>query len=178
MASLISMVTVRAALAAMMALALAACGGADPATGTVTKTGSASGRSSAGGSTVAPDATLTARSLAQAEAEALKADAALPLNDLLPGTIAAKQAYTLGDVARKAAAVAIPVYRFYNTNFVDNMIFGAPSEGRFRAGVISVLAGDVFRHDNPFQEMLLRSRRHATLTAREGDAGAIPVPAS
>jgi Protein of unknown function (DUF1566)/Repeat of unknown function (DUF5648) len=105
----------RAALAAMMALALAACGGADPATGTVTKTGSASGRSSAGGSTVAPDATLTARSLAQAEAEALKADAALPLNDLLPGTIAAKQAYTLGDVARKAAAVAIPVYRFYNT---------------------------------------------------------------
>jgi hypothetical protein len=70
------------------------------------------------------------------------------------------------------------VYRFYNTNFVDNMIFGAPSEGRFRAGVISVLAGDVFRHDNPFQEMLLRSRRHATLTASDGDAGVMPVPAS
>ncbi len=70
------------------------------------------------------------------------------------------------------------VYRFYNTNFVDNMIFGAPSEGRFRAGVISVLAGDVFRHDNPFQEMLLRSRRHTIRTARDGDAGATPVSAS
>ncbi len=63
------------------------------------------------------------------------------------------------------------VFRFYNTNFVDNMIFGAPKEGRFRAGVISVLAGDVFRHDNPFQEMLLRSRRHEIRTAREGAAG-------
>ena len=63
------------------------------------------------------------------------------------------------------------VFRFYNTNFVDNMIFGAPSEGHFRAGVISVLAGDVFRNDNPFQEMLLRSRRHEIRTAREGVAG-------
>lgn len=62
------------------------------------------------------------------------------------------------------------VFRFYNTNFVDNMIFGAPKEGRFRAGVISVLAGDVFRHDNPFQEMLLRARRHEIRTAREGVA--------
>ena len=62
------------------------------------------------------------------------------------------------------------VFRFYNTNFVDNMIFGAPSEGHFRAGVISVLAGDVFRNDNPFQEMLLRSRRHEIRTAREGVA--------
>ncbi|MEZ4280879.1 MAG: NAD(P)/FAD-dependent oxidoreductase [Myxococcota bacterium] len=65
------------------------------------------------------------------------------------------------------------VYRFYNTNFVDNMIFGAPDEGRFRAGVISVLAGDVFRDDNPFQDMLLRSRRlpnGAPPAAEPGDA--------
>jgi len=65
------------------------------------------------------------------------------------------------------------VYRFYNTNFVDNMIFGAPDEGRFRAGVISVLAGDVFRDDNPFQDMLLRSRRvpsGAPTAAEPGDA--------
>jgi len=52
------------------------------------------------------------------------------------------------------------VYRFYNTRFVDNMIFGAPSSGEHRAGVISVLAGDVFREDNPYQNLLLASRRY------------------
>jgi flavin-dependent dehydrogenase len=51
------------------------------------------------------------------------------------------------------------VHRFYNTRLVDNLIFNAPAEGRLRAGVISVLAGDVFREDNAFQDMLLRSRR-------------------
>jgi flavin-dependent dehydrogenase len=61
------------------------------------------------------------------------------------------------------------VYRFYNTNFVDNLIFGAPDQGRLRAGVISVLAGDVFRNDNDFQDMLLSSRRHPF---RAGDASA------
>ncbi len=70
------------------------------------------------------------------------------------------------------------VYRFYNTNFVDNMIFGAPDEGRFRAGVVSVLAGDVFRDDNPFQEMLLRSRRHAIAAERISESGDAPVSIS
>jgi len=70
------------------------------------------------------------------------------------------------------------VYRFYNTNFIDNMIFGAPDEGRFRAGVISVLAGDVFRDDNPFQDMLLRSRRHAIRTTGDVDADAALVSPS
>lgn len=49
--------------------------------------------------------------------------------------------------------------RFYHTNFIDNMLFGAPEDGDFRAGVTSVLAGDVFRNDNEFQNMLLASRR-------------------
>jgi len=53
------------------------------------------------------------------------------------------------------------VYRFYNTKFVDNLIFGAPVDGPHRAGVISVLAGDVFRDDNAFQDLLLQSRRHS-----------------
>jgi flavin-dependent dehydrogenase len=60
------------------------------------------------------------------------------------------------------------VYRFYNTNFVDNIIFGAPKDGQFRDGVISVLAGDVFREDNPFQEMLLRSKRHSIRSSDPG----------
>jgi hypothetical protein len=51
------------------------------------------------------------------------------------------------------------VDRFYNSRFVDNMIFNAPADGVLRAGVISVLAGDVHREDNEFQNMLLRSRR-------------------
>lgn len=70
------------------------------------------------------------------------------------------------------------VYRFYNTHFIDNMLFGAPEEGRFRAGVISVLAGDVFRDDNPFQDMLLRSRRHAIRTTPAAEAGPAPVATS
>lgn len=61
-------------------------------------------------------------------------------------------------MSRAYATFADLVYRFYNTRFVDNMIFNAPSDGEQRAGVISVLAGDVFRSDNAFQEMLLRSR--------------------
>ncbi len=51
------------------------------------------------------------------------------------------------------------VYRFYNTRFVENLIYNAPDDGRLRSGVISVLAGDVFREDNDFQNMLLDSRR-------------------
>ncbi len=63
------------------------------------------------------------------------------------------------------------VYRFYNTRFVDNLIFGAPTEGRLRAGVVSVLAGDVFRENNEFQEMLLDSRRHRFHTGVPRESG-------
>jgi flavin-dependent dehydrogenase len=65
------------------------------------------------------------------------------------------------------------VYRFYNTAFVDNMIFGAPSEGDLRASVVSVLGGDVFRPDNRFRDMLLRGReqpwRRDQIAEGEGD---------
>lgn len=50
------------------------------------------------------------------------------------------------------------VYRFYNTRFVDNLIFGAPDGGELKPAVTSVLAGDVWRPDNPFRDMLLRAR--------------------
>ena len=69
------------------------------------------------------------------------------------------------------------VFRFYNTKFVDNVIFGAPADGGYRAGVISVLAGDVFRDDNPFQEMLLRSRRHQFRPEDASGPRARPMPA-
>jgi len=62
------------------------------------------------------------------------------------------------------------VYRFYNTHFVDHLIFGAPDEGSLRSGVISVLAGDVFRKENAFQDMLLQSRRHPIRSGGRDDS--------
>jgi len=50
------------------------------------------------------------------------------------------------------------VYRFYNTRFVENFMFGAPEDGELRPGVTSVLAGDVLREDNAFRNMLLTGR--------------------
>lgn len=51
------------------------------------------------------------------------------------------------------------VYRFYNTRFVDNFLLGVPPEGIMLSSAISVLAGDVFGEQNPFRDMLLRSRQ-------------------
>lgn len=51
------------------------------------------------------------------------------------------------------------IHRFYHTRFVDNFIFGEIQDEAVERGVVSVLAGDVWRPDNPFQELLLRSRR-------------------
>lgn len=57
------------------------------------------------------------------------------------------------------AIFAALIDRFYNTRFVDNLIFGVPLDGAFKPAVTSVLAGDVWRDDNVFIEMLARSRR-------------------
>ncbi len=51
------------------------------------------------------------------------------------------------------------IHRFYNSRFAQTMFLRAPMDAKLRAGVMSVLAGDVWRHDNPFQELLLRARR-------------------
>jgi flavin-dependent dehydrogenase len=61
-------------------------------------------------------------------------------------------------IERGYETFAALVYRFYNTRFVHNFILGAPAQGKLRAGVTSVLAGDVLREDNPFADMLLSSR--------------------
>lgn len=50
------------------------------------------------------------------------------------------------------------IFRFYHTKIIDNLIFDVPDAGGLRAHVTSVFTGDVFRSDNPFQEMLLSSR--------------------
>lgn len=51
------------------------------------------------------------------------------------------------------------IHRFYHTRLIDNVLFTPDTEGDLRRGVISVLAADVWREDNPFQNMLLRARR-------------------
>lgn len=69
---------------------------------------------------------------------------------------------------RGYAIFAALIDRFYNTRFVDNMIFGVPLDGAFKPGVISVLAGDVWRSDNRFADMLQRARRRAGSSERPG----------
>ena len=51
------------------------------------------------------------------------------------------------------------IHSFYHSNMVRNLFFYDDPDPEIRAGFISVLAGDVWRDDNRFQEMLLRSRR-------------------
>ncbi len=48
---------------------------------------------------------------------------------------------------------------FYHTNMVDNLFFYDDPDPKLRAGLISVLAGDLWRDDNPFVKLLLRSSR-------------------
>ena len=49
--------------------------------------------------------------------------------------------------------------RWYNSKIIDNVFFGYAPENRLRDGVVSVLSGDVWREDNEFQNMLMKSRR-------------------
>lgn len=51
--------------------------------------------------------------------------------------------------------------RFYNTRFADSVFFADSDDMPHRRGVMSVLAGDVWREDNPFQDLLLRANRRS-----------------
>lgn len=60
------------------------------------------------------------------------------------------------------------IHRFYNTKIVDHVFFHPEPDAEVRAGIISVLAADVWRDDNAFQQMILKGR-HAWKYA-EGSA--------
>ena len=66
---------------------------------------------------------------------------------------------------RAYATFAGLVERFYNTRFAESYFLGGDLGEELRRGVMSVLAGDVWRHDNPFQEMLLSARRRRSAPA-------------
>lgn len=51
------------------------------------------------------------------------------------------------------------VYAFYHTKMIRNLFFARRPNPQLRAGLISILAGDIWRDDNEFQTMLNRSRR-------------------
>jgi flavin-dependent dehydrogenase len=53
------------------------------------------------------------------------------------------------------------IHRFYHTQFVRNVIFGDTRDESVERGITSVLAGDVWRDDNKFQQALVTSRRNS-----------------
>lgn len=59
------------------------------------------------------------------------------------------------------------IRRLYHSRFVANLFFATNPNPELRRGLISMLAGDLWRTDNPFQKMLLRSSRrlHACVDA-------------
>jgi flavin-dependent dehydrogenase len=50
------------------------------------------------------------------------------------------------------------IRRFYHTRLVSHLFFAQNPDPMLRKGLISMLAGDVWRTDNPFQDMLRSSR--------------------
>ena len=52
---------------------------------------------------------------------------------------------------------AAVIYRFYHLELVHRLFFPRTDAAPLRAGVTSVLGGDLWRDDNPFQQMLLNS---------------------
>ncbi|HEY9095584.1 MAG TPA: PKD domain-containing protein, partial [Hydrogenophaga sp.] len=105
--------------ASALTMALTACGGGESVDGASLGSGGTQTTSSANNvgpnSGSVPDAKLTSAELAEAETEAQLADQAQPLESVAPGSVAAKAAYTSGEVSRKAALVGVPAYRFYNS---------------------------------------------------------------
>jgi flavin-dependent dehydrogenase len=72
----------------------------------------------------------------------------------------------VGDAMRDAyRSVGALVHSFYNTAIVQNIFFAKSPDLEMRAGLISILAGDVWRNDNRFQSMLLRSARRQLFMA-------------
>jgi flavin-dependent dehydrogenase len=67
----------------------------------------------------------------------------------------------LGDHMNRAyEAFGRFIYRFYHTKLIDNVLLAPPTGNQlFRSGIISLLAADVWRDDNPFQNMLIGARR-------------------
>ncbi len=51
------------------------------------------------------------------------------------------------------------IRRFYHSRMIHNLFFGGDPDPELRRGLISVLAGDIWRDDNRFQALLMASKR-------------------
>jgi flavin-dependent dehydrogenase len=51
------------------------------------------------------------------------------------------------------------IYSFYHTGLLHGLFFAKEQDAMLRKGLTSVLAGDVWRDDNPFQQKLMGSKR-------------------
>jgi flavin-dependent dehydrogenase len=59
------------------------------------------------------------------------------------------------------------IHSFYHTNMVKNLFFYDDPDPDLRAGLITVLAGDLWRDDNPFVKLIMRSSRRSSRGGRE-----------
>lgn len=59
------------------------------------------------------------------------------------------------------------IHSFYHTNMVKNLFFYDDPDQQLRSGLITVLAGDLWRDDNPFVKLIMRSSRRSTRGGRE-----------
>ncbi len=75
-------------------------------------------------------------------------------------------------------AFAAIIDRFYHTRFAKHFFFGETSDMRLEREVTSVLAGDVWREDNGFQQMLARSRRRRQPALNRGSNLTAGIPAT
>ncbi len=62
---------------------------------------------------------------------------------------------------RGYAAMGGLVRRFYESNLVDHLLFAKDPPEKFRKGLISILAADLWRDDNVFQDMLEKTSRYS-----------------
>ena len=62
------------------------------------------------------------------------------------------------------------IHSFYHTRIVQHLFTHPDPDPAVRAGLVSVLAGDVWRDDNPFQKMLVGGRRGRASKRAQGTA--------
>jgi flavin-dependent dehydrogenase len=80
---------------------------------------------------------------------------------LTNGTEAAPDLLRHHDASMERAyrTFAALIDRFYHTTFAEAVFLGGSTDESMKRGIMSVLAGDVWREGNPFQDMLLAARR-------------------
>ena len=74
-------------------------------------------------------------------------------------------AESAAQMAHAYEAIGSLIRAFYQTNLFRNLFFAKDPDPRMRSGLISMLACDLWREDNPFQTALLGGRRRWNLPA-------------